>query len=308
MLVWMLVLGTCYVSALVVEGVRRRVDHPAASWGAWALAAVGLAVHSIYLAVRAGRADVPPLLASPHDWLLVLSWLVVLTLVVAGRVLPHVSLGTHLLPPAVAIVVVAAFVRDDAGQRLHENYWWVLAHSAFVVLGLAGTVLAFVTSLMYLAQHRRLKRRRPLASGARLLDLERLSRINWWCVVLAVPLITVGFAMGFALILASENAAAAVPPSQPAIIVLAVLWVGVSVLMGWLLLHPAAGGTAVAVRTAWASGFVLLTVLSLTVLQPGGGVHSTRDEASATRPPGATGVNFDQADANDHADARGADA
>lgn len=263
-----------YLVALVVEVARWKWDHAALRWGGWAAIAAGLTAQTIYLAVRSRSVEMMPLLASPHDWLLGLAWLLVATLVVLARFLPQIALGSYLLPPAIGIIAVAWFVdADPKADPLRENGGWVLAHSLILVLGFVGVILAFVSSLMYLRQHRRLKRREPLASGARLLDLETLARWNWWAVMGAAPLITIGFAMGAALSLASDQAAAAVPLRSMPMVLMAVLWLGLVGLMVWLLTQPRAGGTAVAVRTAWACGFVLLIVLSLTLLGPDAGLH-----------------------------------
>ena len=270
-----------YVTAFGFEFARRRWDNVGTRWGGWAALAAGIIAHTIYLFVRSGQSELPPLLGSPHDWLLVLAWLVVATLLIASRFLPNVSLGAYLLPPTIAIVSVAWFVDAESGTGLPQNYWWIFAHSAFLVLGLVGVLLSFVTSLMYLAQHRRLKSKQPLATGSRLPDLETLSRWNWWCIVIAVPLITVGFAMGGALTIASAESAAAVSLTSLPIVVLTVLWLGMVGLLAWMLARPQAGGTTLALRTAWACGFVLATVLSLTALAGEGGVHGRPAKAAA---------------------------
>ena len=43
-------------------------------------------------------------------------------------------------------------------------------------------LLGLVLSLMYLAQHRRLKNKQSLKTGLTLPSLERLARMNWWAV------------------------------------------------------------------------------------------------------------------------------
>ena len=268
-----------YTLAFGVELARSRWENAAIRWGGWLAIAAGAIAHTVYLWNRAQSADVAPFTASPHDWLLVLAWLLVVTLLVVSRLLPKIAIGSYLLPPAIAIVAVASFV--DAETPLRENSWWVSAHSAILVVGLGGLVLAFVSSLMYLSQHRRLKSRQLPTRGARLLDLETLSRWNWWCVVVAVPLITVGFAMGATLSIASERSAEAVPLLSLPIVVMAVLWLGMVGLMLWLLTRPRAGGTAVAIRTAWACGFVVVIMLSLTLLQPRGGLHGRPNAVDA---------------------------
>src|SRR5688572_14156437 len=40
---------------------------------------VGLAAHTVYLFVRSSALQMPPLLGSSHDWLLVLVWLAVMS-------------------------------------------------------------------------------------------------------------------------------------------------------------------------------------------------------------------------------------
>ena len=271
-----------YVAAWGIELARSRWDNWLTRWGGWIALAAGILAHTVYLMVRSQRVDLPPLLGSPQDYLLVFAWLVVVTLLVLARILPSISLGSYLLPPAIAIVSVAAFADDSAGSgTLQTAYWWVFAHSAVIVIGLVGVLLAFATSLMYLRQHRRLKLRRPAATGAKLLSLETLSRVNWWCIVLSVPLISIGFAMGTAHVLASTEAAESVPLTGPPIVMLFVLWIGLIGLMAWILIRPQVGGTAIAIRTAWACGFVLATFLSLNLFGREGGLHGQPTPAPA---------------------------
>ena len=264
-----------YATALLIELARRRWENGFTKWGGWIAIAAGMVAHTIYLVSRSQRTDLAPLMASPHDYLLVLAWLLVATLLVLARALPQLSLGTYLLPPAIGVVTVASFVDAVPDEPLRENYWWVFTHSAVIVVGLLGIVLAFVASMMYLAQHRRLKARQPMALGARLPDLETLARWNWWCVVVSVPLITVGFAMGATLSIAEPQSGQVVPLLSMPIIVMLLLWLGMVGLLVSMLLRSRTGGTAVAIRTAWASGFVLSTILALTLLAPEGGLHGT---------------------------------
>ena len=156
-----------------------------------------------------------------------------------------------------------------------------MLHATMWVLGAAGVVVGFVFSVMYLIQHRRLRQKADLHDGLELPSLERLGRLNWWSIIISVPLLTIGMATGVGLSLMANDQVAPVPLTQPNILISALVWVGMMALFVWLLAARRTPGRLVAWRTLWAAGFLLVTLIVLQVVSRGG-VHgiAVRSEGS----------------------------
>jgi ABC-type transport system involved in cytochrome c biogenesis permease subunit len=242
--------------------------------------AAGLIAHTAYLVVRSQQTNLPPLLASSQDWLLVLAWLAIVFYLFLTSVDRDLAIGLFLLPLVLALIGAAYFVSDSTSGLMPRDpdvvrnavYYWAMLHASLLVLGIAGVLIGLVFSLMYLVQHYRLKHHQTLQRGLRLPNLERLARLNWWAVMVSVPLLTLGFATGVGLGLFSKEAARQVHFTDPVVIVSGVAWVGMVVFAVWLLRKERPAGKQVAWLTVWAFGFLLVTLVGLQVLTNGGRV------------------------------------
>jgi ABC-type uncharacterized transport system permease subunit len=67
----------------------------------------------------------------------------------------------------------------------------LLASAGLALLGLAG-----LAGALFLAEHRRLKRKRPLAAGSPLPSLEALDRVNALALAIGFPMLTLGVVTG----------------------------------------------------------------------------------------------------------------
>jgi ABC-type transport system involved in cytochrome c biogenesis permease subunit len=76
-----------------------------------------------------------------------------------------------------------------AGSLPHAHV--LLASAGLALLGLAG-----LAGALFLAEHRRLKRKRPLAGGGAWPSLEALDRAGAFAVAAGFPLLTLGVVMG----------------------------------------------------------------------------------------------------------------
>lgn len=70
------------------------------------------------------------------------------------------------------------------------------AHVLLSSAGLAMLGLAGLAGLLFLVEHRRLKRRRPLAAGTELPSLEALDRLNALALAVGFPVLTLGVVTG----------------------------------------------------------------------------------------------------------------
>jgi ABC-type uncharacterized transport system permease subunit len=283
-----------YLLALVLELTQFVRASQLTRWGAIIATAAGLVAHTAYLLVRSRDSQLPPLLSSAHDWLLVLSWLTVVMLLTILLWNRHSAVALFGLPPVVVMVGAARFVSQTTDQILVDLYGWKMLHASLWVLGIAGCCAAFVISLMYLVQHRRLKRKLAEPSELHLFSLERLSRWNWWAVIVSVPLITLALMTGVFLALWSRGSDQPVRLVQTGFVLTAALWLTMAVLFGWLVTARHPGGRIVAWRTMWACGLLLLMLL-LQQLFIEGGIHGNmlggdapeRQGRLTRRPPAA---------------------
>jgi len=278
-----------YLAALALELTQFLRGSQISRWGSILFVAAGLVAHTAYLLVRSRDSQLPPLLSSAHDWLLVLSWLaaaMLLSTLVWNR---HTAIALFALPPVVVMVGAARFVSQTSSRALLDLYHWKMLHASLWVLGIAGCGSAFVVSLMYLVQHRRLKLKLAEPTELRLFSLERLARWNWWAVMLSVPVMTLAMISGLFLAIWSRGSAQPVSLAQTGFLLTAALWLGMAILFGWLTTARRAGGRIVAWRTVWACGLLLLLLLLQQIFTQGG-IHGFAPAAAAARRRPAAGV------------------
>ena len=230
----------------------------------------GLAAHTLYILDRSRQANLPPLLSSSYDWLLVLAWIIVafyLYLTVSNKDLP---VGIFLLPVVQLLLVVAYVVNPPAEitgepseiavQQAVDR--WSMLHSVLLVFGIAGIILGLMHGMMYLVQHRRLKHGQVFLNSLRLPSLERLASLNWWSIVLAVPLLSLGLLTGVILILVkASRGEMQFSWFDPAVVVSLAAWLVMAAFFLWLLKTDRPDGKQVASLTIWSFGFVLVTFL-----------------------------------------------
>jgi len=234
----------------------------------------GLIAHTWYLASRSSEANLPPLLSSSQDWFLVLAWMAVLFYLVLTTVDAELPIGIFLLPLVLLLIGSARFVSTTTNQILIEDLdarrGWAMLHATLLVFGIAGVIVGFVLSMMYLVQHRRLKHKQTGQSGMLLPSLERLSRLNWWAVVLTVPLLTLGMLTGLILGFHTTGGGSSFTLKDPFVLASGLVWLVVVLLFLWLLKTQRSVGKRVAWRTVWAFGFLLVTLIGLQVLTGNG--------------------------------------
>ena len=183
---------------------------------------------------------------------LVLSWLAIVLYLFLEFFNRQLAVGLFVLPIVLILVGAAHFVSDQPNQGIGEVRPLVMLHASALVLGTAGVSTSLVTSLMYLLQHRRLKHKWAEPRGLHLLSLEKLSSLNWWAIVLSVPLLTLGMASGVWLSQHSNQTENPVELNRLEFLVYGVLWAGMAALFSWLLLARRPAGRLVAWRTVWA--------------------------------------------------------
>ena len=173
------------------------VRHPGAAgrvatWGV----RIGWLVQTALLAVQAARADGFPW-SSWAGSLNLFVWLVVGAYLIWGCRPRYRLLGLAVLPLAVVLFVLARIGGGTGvGTRSHYSNLFLVLHVGLVLVAFAGFTLAAALSALYLWQERRLKRREASILRLRAPALARLDEVVARTVLVALPALTLGIAVG----------------------------------------------------------------------------------------------------------------
>jgi ABC-type uncharacterized transport system permease subunit len=269
-----------YGLAFALELTRLLGRSLAGRWLSLGLTAAGLVAQTLFLLLRVQQTNLPPLLSSMQDWLLVLAWLMVLVHLFVSLIDRELATGFVIWPLVLGLIVASQFVSDSAGTAATAHRNWTMLHVALLIFGIAGVATGFVVSLLYLWQHRRLKHPNSGWRGLSLPSLERLARLNRWALLVSVPLLTFGMLIGVGLTLSRQpelNVDSAW--TDPVVIVSGVCWLLMTGVFVWVLSGQRPQGRQVAWLTLWSCGFLLLTTVGAQVLAESiqlPAVHGTR--------------------------------
>jgi ABC-type uncharacterized transport system permease subunit len=259
------------------------------------LAAFGIAgfiAHTWYLLNRHQQTQLPPLMASTHDWMLVLAWVLVLFYLFLTLILAisrqDLAVGVFALPVVLLLVGSAYFLSQDpqgavALERARRS--WGMLHASLLVFGMTTGAAGLVSGIMYLIQHRRLRTRHAESTGLRMPSLARLAQVNRWSMMLTFFLLTLGFASGIYLGLLPTGDQARFVFADPVVIGSGIVWFLFAGLFLRLLAAHSPAGKQVAWMTISGCGFLLVTLLGLQVIT--GSIHKAgieRVPADATAP------------------------
>lgn len=225
--------------------------------------AAGLVAQSIYLYVRSQTTSLPPLLSSMQDWMYVLAWLVALVYLFVSFSDRDVGAGILALPLILVLIGAASLFSPTEHAPIDSNRSWTMLHVVMLVFGIGGLFAGLIVSLMYLWQHWRLKSRKPLWSWLTFPSLERLHRWNKWLVMISVPLLTAGMAIGVGLVLVRSGQDAAERVwSEPLVVLSLVSWCVLAAGYVWMLVAVRTPGRQMAYLTTFSGALLLVTVLA----------------------------------------------
>src|SRR5713226_5863011 len=115
-------------------------------------ALAGFAAHTLYLYNRSQKVHLPPLLASAHDWVLVLAWVIMLFYlfftIVFTLTKNDLAVGLFALPIVVLLVCSAYFLNHEPNTDLDTELArrrWGMLHASFLVFGMAAGALGFLS-------------------------------------------------------------------------------------------------------------------------------------------------------------------
>ncbi|QDV50179.1 cytochrome C assembly family protein [Gimesia fumaroli] len=227
----------------------------------------GLVAQTAYLFNRARETQLPPLLSSTHDWLVVFAWLLVAIFLFINLIDEELSIGLFLFPLVLSLVVSSYFVDDVTNTLVQPAIRsWALLHASLLVLGGVGIALCFVISAMYLIQHRRLKQKQNFSEGFNLPSLAKLARLNRWALMISTPLLTIGMGIGIGLGVYVRKGAQAISFLDPVIIVYEIVWAAMMISVIFILRKKQPNQKHIAQLTIWTGGLLLLTVIGIQIL------------------------------------------
>lgn len=197
-----MVTGLLYLTAIlyllsgVLAGVGFTLRRPAPTRAAVGVLAAGAVAHGVSFSLLHTLHPAPPLTHLPSA-LSFMAWVgTVAFLVLAWRA--RLSGLVALVAPMSFLGVAAAVLGGPAsgGDDLFGDGSLPHAHVLLASAGLALLGLAGLAGLLYLVEHRRLKRKQPVAAGASWPSLEALDRAGAFAVAAGFPLLTLGVLTG----------------------------------------------------------------------------------------------------------------
>jgi hypothetical protein len=271
---------TSYAIALALEASRLFFRMPVRLVVMVGFAAMGLALHSVYLWNRASVGAMP--LSSWHDWYLIASWILAASYLGLAATRPQTNVGLFLLPVVLLLTALSWFFpAENSFPRDRALRIWQMAHGLMLLVGTVAVSLGFVAGIMYLVQSWRLKHHVPLSAGLKLPSLEWLQIVNKQSLIYSSCFIALGLVAGIILNAAkARGLGRAVPWTDSVVISSAVLlaWLLAATAFEWLY-KPAQQGRKVAYLTV--ASFLFLALV-ITMLLAGGSQHGqSRSDASS---------------------------
>jgi ABC-type uncharacterized transport system permease subunit len=262
-----------YGLALVCELARLVVRSPFRWYLTFALTALGWVVQTLFLANLAMKEEIILPVTTAFESVMVLSWIVAFIGLYLMLHWPRqVAVGIFVLPLVLGLVVAAGWFAPRQSIWLEEGMiaFWGTVHGVFLLGGAVCTCLAFAAGLMYLAQMRRLKSKRPARLGLALPSLEQSERVNRGAITIAFPLLTFGLLIGLVLSAQARSLAAGTGVTlqwtDPKVLSALGMWLVFAVLLH-ARFRPALRGRSVVVLTIVAFAFLVFTWVGIEALK-----------------------------------------
>ena len=196
--VFLIIATLCYCAATIGYLIYLIRDWDPIHRTSYAVLLVGAVFHGAAIVLRSFEMGRLAVVNSPEALSFFALLLVVTYLVAQGRL--HVRImGAFVSPLAVLFMLVSSILpRTIPTTSGLLKSAWVVSHVTALFLANALFALAFSAGVMYLLQERHIKRKNFGFLYQRLPSLERLDKINYVCLVIGFPLMTVGLMTGFA--------------------------------------------------------------------------------------------------------------
>jgi ABC-type uncharacterized transport system permease subunit len=261
-----------YGLALLCELARLVVRSPFRWYLTVGLTTLGWLVHTFFLANLALKDVIILPVTTAFESGMVLAWIVALIGLYFMVHWPRqVAVGIFVLPLVLGLVIIASFApRESNWMEEGMITFWGTVHGIFLLGGAVSTCLAFAAGLMYLAQMRRLKRKRSARFGFALPSLEQTERVNRAAITVAFPLLTFGLLIGLILSLKvpaqADQSGINLSWTDPKVVSALGMWLVFAVLLH-ARFRPAMRGRSVMMLTIVAFAFLVFTWVGIEALR-----------------------------------------
>lgn len=261
-----------YGLALLFELARLVVRSPFRWYLTVGLTALGWVVHTLFLANLAFKDGLVLPVTTAFESGMILAWIVALIGLYFMVHWPRqVAVGVFILPLVLGLVAIASLApRESDWLDQGMIAFWGTVHGVFLLAGAVSTCLAFAAGLMYLAQMRRLKLKKPARFGFALPSLEQTERVNRTAITIAFPLLTFGLLIGVALSVHVRGLAGETDINlswtDPKVVSALGMWLVFAVLLH-ARFRPALRGRSVMVLTIVAFAFLIFTWVGIEALR-----------------------------------------
>lgn len=180
-------------AVFLVDVISRRVQlGRSARW----LLSGGFAMHCATLVARYVEVGHTPV-ANLHESLSFFAWTIVGIYLLFDLRYRLTVLGAFVCPLALALMIVGGAVPKEAADVSPAlQSWWFPVHVTLAFLGDAVFGIAAIAGVMYLLQERMVKSKKFSGLYYRLPSLETLDSINYRCLTIGFPLMTMGIVTG----------------------------------------------------------------------------------------------------------------
>ena len=156
----------------------------------------GLALHSLAILWRIFEAGRTPL-TNLHEALSFFAWAIIGVYFLLYFKYRLEVLGAFVSPVTVVLMVLASlFPKEIVPVEPVLNSFWLPVHVTLAIVGNAMFALAFAAGVMYLIQERQIKSKKIGGLYRRLPGLKVLDDLNYRCLTLGFPLLTLGIITG----------------------------------------------------------------------------------------------------------------
>lgn len=163
----------------------------------WGVLLVGALLHACAIIIHSWQLGRMPV-GNSREALSFFAWILVVTYLVAQVRLNLRILGSFVSPLAVIFMLLARILPNNLVPSTGVfKSAWVIFHVTVLFFANALFALAFSAGIMYLLQEHHIKRKDFGFFYMRLPSLERLDKINYICLVVGFPLMTIGLVTGF---------------------------------------------------------------------------------------------------------------
>ncbi len=163
--------------------------------GRWVLLIAG-SVHTVYLIARYFEAGHTPL-TNNHEAVSFMAWSMTWGFLSFRWRYKVKNFGAFVSPLAFLLMVIAALSSQDTIELPPAlKSAWLPVHASIAIMANSFLALAFCGGIMYLLQEREIKKKRFGFFFSRLPSLEALDSLNYHCLAVGFPLLTLGIITG----------------------------------------------------------------------------------------------------------------